>query len=354
MAKKSGSSITYLLVISSVFVLLAIGLLLNGKTTGPPGNADKDNFVYRKLQMGTIVEITVMDGDEELYDVAVSRAFRKIGDLEKLFSSYQPLSDVTRISTGAGRGPVTVSAEVVGVTLKAIQVAKLTDGAFDPTIGSLAGLWGFSGEKGSVPTSKEIAEALPRVDYKKIMIDKEASTVELTGKGTAFNLGGIAKGYIVGEAVKVLQGRGVTRAIIKAGGDMFAFNSTGREDTPFKIGIRDPRGEQDDILGEAYLSKGAVATSGDYERFFMVDNRRYHHILDPKTGFPAMATRSATVITEDPTMADALSTSVFVLGPYKGMELIESLAGVEGLIVAANGKITESTGFKGKILQGKK
>ena len=349
MANKPGSSIAYLVVITSVFVLLGIAFILNSKISAPTGKSGKDNFVYHKIQMGTIVEITVMDGDEELYDTAVGKAFRRVSDLEKLFSSYRPLSDVTRISQGAGKEPVTVSADVVGITLKAIRVAELTDGAFDPTIGSLASQWGFSGENGYVPTTDEIAEALPMVDYRKIKVDKEASTVELTERGVAINLGGIAKGYIIGEAVKVLKKRGVRRAIIKAGGDMFAFNSTGEERTPFKIGIRDPRGKEDDLVGEAYLDEGAVATSGDYERFFMKNGKRYHHILDPETGFPAMGARSATVITDDPTLADALSTSVFVLGPKKGMELIEGLDGVEGLIVGADGKITESTGFKGKI-----
>ncbi|MBE9528338.1 MAG: FAD:protein FMN transferase [Proteobacteria bacterium] len=349
MPKKPGSSIVYLIIVISVFVLLGLGFMLNSKPSDTSAPLGTDNFVYRKLQMGTLVEITVMDGDPEAFDTATGKAYRKISELEKLFSSYTPLSDVSQISLGAGRGPIPADPRVVTVALKAKQVSVLSGGAFDPTIGSLAGLWGFSGEKGYVPTAEELAEALPRVDFNKIVIDKEASTIELTERRVAFNLGGIAKGYIIGEAVKVLQARGVTRAIIKAGGDMFAFNITGKETRPFKIGIRDPRGTETELIGEVYLGGGAVATSGDYERFFMHGGVRYHHILDPKTGLPAMKTRSATVVTQDPTLADALSTSVFVLGPVKGMELIESMDGVEGVVVGPDGKITTSSGFEGKI-----
>jgi thiamine biosynthesis lipoprotein len=347
MPKKNGSSIVYLIIVSSVFVLLGLAFMLNSKPTDP--STGTDSVVYRKIQMGTLVEITVMDGNTEAFDIATGKAYRKISELEKLFSSYQPLSNVSQISLGAGKGPVSADSRVVEVALIAKHVAELSGGAFDPTIGSLAGLWGFSGEKGYVPTAKELAEMLPRVDFNKIIINEEASTIELTERGVAFNMGGIAKGYIIGEAVKVLQEQGVTRAIIKAGGDLFAYNLTGKERRPFKIGIRDPRGTETELIGEVYLGSGAVATSGDYERFFMLDSVRYHHILDPKTGLPAMKSRSATIVTTDPTLADALSTSVFVLGPVKGMELIESMEKVEGVVVGPNGKITTSSGFKGKI-----
>ncbi len=358
MTRKRGSTTAFIVVVAAVFAILVIAFVFNSKISAPlsPANTpagsgfkNTDSHIYRKLQMGTLVEITVLGGDKERFDKAIGRAFRKIHELENLFSSYEPPSDVSRISGGAGQGPVTVSADVVQVALKAKEVAKLTDGAFDPTIGSLAGLWGYSGEKGIVPTLEELKKVLPHVNYKKILIDKEASTVELADPGVAFNLGGIAKGYIIGQAVEVLKKYGITRAIIKAGGDMFTFNVSGKKKRPFKIGIRDPRGAETDIIGEVYLTNGAVATSGDYERFFMVDGKRYHHILNPKTGMPAMKTRSATVVTIDPTLADALSTGVFVLGPAKGMALIERLEGVEGVIVSANGKITTSSGFKGKI-----
>ena len=305
------------------------------------------SVVYRRLLMGTMVEVTVMEGDSERFESAVKAAYQEIKELEALFSSYKPLSDVSRISMNAGKGPVNVSAPVAAVTAAALQMADLTGGAFDPTVGALAGVWGFSGEVSVVPKADDVARLLPLVDYKNVTVEIEASTVELKRPGMAFNLGGIAKGYIVGRAVEVLKARGVERAIIKAGGDMFAFNVTGNA-TPFIIGIQDPR-DPNKLIGEAHFDEGAVATSGDYERFFVKDGKRYHHILDPSTGYPAKGSRSVTVVAADPTRADALSTSVFVMGPERGMALIEKLDGVEALIIDSNGLITRSSGFKGEV-----
>jgi thiamine biosynthesis lipoprotein len=344
--------VAYAVVVLIVMVILAVPFVYKKRTV-------RESVTYTKLQMGTIVEITIMGGDPDRFDKAAKKAFREIKRLEGLMSSYKPLSDVSRISASAGVEPVVVSPEVLEVTQKAIEVAELTGGALDPTIGSLASLWGFSGESGEVPDKADVEKVLPLVDYRNIVVDKDASTVFLKKRATAFNLGGIAKGYIVGQAVGVLRLYGVTRAIIKAGGDMFALNAPGLLGAgraggaggpePFRIGIKHPR-EKEKLLGEAYLENGAVATSGDYERFFESDGVMYHHILDPETGYPARRSRSATVMTLDPTLADALSTSVFVLGPVEGMRLVESLPGVEALIVDSEGKITRSSGFKGKVL----
>ena len=340
MDRKKTNYIAYAAVIAAVMVVLALPFLHKKKEA-------RDSVTYTKLQMGTIVEITILEGDGSRFDRAAEKAFREIKRLEGLFSSYQPLSDVSRISANAGGSPIAVSPEVIEVTEKAIDVAAISGGAFDPTIGSLAGLWGFSGESGVVPTKAEVEKVLPLVDFRLIEVDRKASTVFLKKRGAAFNLGGIAKGYIVGQAVGVLRVYGVKRAIIKAGGDLFAMNATASVEQ-FRVGIKDPR-DGDKLIGEVYLENGAVATSGDYERFFEKDGVRYHHILDPKTGFPARGSRSVTVVAEDPTLADALSTSVFVMGPARGMALVESLPGVEALIVDSEGRITQSSGFEGKV-----
>lgn len=339
--KNYTSYIAYITVVLIVVLILAVPFIREK-------NHVNESVTYSRLQMGTIVEITIMGGVDARFDMAAEKAFEEIKRLEGIFSSYSPSSDVSRISANAGEEPVKVSSEVIDVTLKAIEIAGLTDGAFDPTIGSLAGLWGFSGESGVVPGKTEVNKVLPLVNYRDIDVDREQSTIRLKKRQTAFNLGGIAKGYIVGQAVGVLRVYGVKRAIIKAGGDMFALGTKGSGVAPFRIGIKHPR-DENKLLGEAFLDSGAVATSGDYERFFEKDGVRYHHILDPKTGFPARGARSVTVVTEDPTLADALSTSIFVMGPAKGMKLVEGFDGVEALIVDADGKITKSSGFKGRI-----
>ncbi|CAG0946615.1 FAD:protein FMN transferase [Anaerolineae bacterium] len=308
-------------------------------------NREKESVVYAKTLMGTVVQLTIMEGDAQRFDEAAEAAFNEIARLEAIFSSYRDDSDVSRINASAGKAPVNVHPETVEVMRKALYVATLSGGAFNPAIGALSRLWGPSGEKGVVPGEKEVEKLLPLVDCNYIVLKEHDRKAGLEKEGMAINLGGVAKGYIVDRAVSAMRNAGVTRGIIHAGGDMTVFQKD--RGKPFTIGIQDPREKK--LLGEAYVYNGAVATSGDYERFFIKDGVRYHHILDPKTGFPARGTRGVTLIAKDPTVADALSTAVFVLGPEKGMSIIEGLDGVEGVIIGEDGKVSVSSGFEGKI-----
>lgn len=327
--------ITYALIVLAVLSILAVSLFKSRQ---------KESVTISRAMMGTIVQVTIMEGPEGYFDRAAETAFTEIQRLEKIFSSYKTDSDVARISNNAGQ-QVRVSHETIEVLKTAVLVAGLSGGAFDPTVGALGKAWGYSGEKGVVPSKAEMAKVLPLVDYRSIKIDEAASTAGLKRKGMSLNLGGVAKGYIVNKAVEALKREGVTRGIIHAGGDMVVFQKGEKE--PFSIGIQHPRKKQ--LLGKALVYNGAVATSGDYERFFEIGGKRFHHILDPRTGFPAEGTRSATIVAKDPTLADALSTAVFVMGPQKGMELIERLPDVEGVIVDSEGRVERSSGFKGEI-----
>ncbi len=328
----------YSAIVIAVFFIMAIPFYYK--------YAAKESVNYSRMLMGTIVEITVMD-ETTGSDKAVKAAFAEIKRLEALLSSYMPTSDVSMVSKNAGASAIKVSPEVIEVVEAALAVAELSNGAFDPTIGSLAPLWGFSAESGKAPERSDVNKLLPLVNYRKVTLDKAAQTIGLKERGMTLNLGGIAKGYIVGKAARTLQENGVRRGIIKAGGDMTIFQNEASE-KPMTIGIQHPR-ESGKLLGEAFVVNGAVATSGDYERYFMADGARYHHIIDPKTGFPATLAQSATVIAKDPVTADGLSTAVFVMGPEAGMALIERLADTEAIIVDAHGRVKVSSGFKGTI-----
>ncbi|MBI5492319.1 MAG: FAD:protein FMN transferase [Deltaproteobacteria bacterium] len=330
----------YAFVVISVLVLIAVPIYLK---------REKESVTYSRDLMGTIVQITLMRGERTRFDAAANAAFDEIKRYETLFSSYIPDSDVSRVSKEAGVRPVKVSPEVMEVVEKAVMVAELSGGAFDPTVGALSKVWGPSGEKGYVPAKEEVGKLLPLVDYKNIEIDKTASTIFLKKKGMALNLGGVAKGFITEKAALKLKANGVERGIVHAGGDMVVFQKD--EQRQFIIGIQHPREKK--LLGEAHLYNGAVATSGDYERFFMKDGVRYHHILDPRTGFPAMKSMAVTIIAKDPTMADALSTAVFVMGPKDGMELVDRLDGVEGSVMGEKGEIKVSKGFEGWLADSK-
>ncbi|MFQ5329002.1 MAG: FAD:protein FMN transferase [Thermodesulfobacteriota bacterium] len=332
-------SLSYLTVTLIVFLLLYATL----NTKAPM------EYSFARMQMGTVVEITVYGGEEEGIDRAVEAAFREIDRLEAIFSSYRDDSDVSRINQSAGKGKVVVSPEVIFVATRALEIAKVSGGAFDPTVGILGQLWSFSGEKErAIPSREAVEELLKFVDYRQVVIDRDDSAISLGKEGMALNLGGVAKGYIVGRAVEVLKGGGITRGIVKAGGDMVVFDRDKRQ-RPFKIGIQHPRREGV-LAGEISFTNEAIATSGDYERFVIRDGVRYHHILDPLTGFPARGTQGVTILSREPTLADALSTTVFVLGPEKGMALIESMSGVEGMIIDEAGEITASSGLKGRLV----
>jgi thiamine biosynthesis lipoprotein len=330
--------VLYVAVLS--LVVLIIILAISGRR-----NPDKE-YSYSKVLMGTVVELT-LTGDGELSEPHFARAarsaFTEIERLESIFSSYKPKSDVSRISDSAGKGPVKVSPEVVEVVRVALKISKLSEGAFDPTVGSLIEVWSFSGEVKEIPTKARVEELKKLVDYTRIFIENDS--VGIRGARTKMNLGGIAKGYIVGKAVDKLREFGVKRVIVKAGGDMFVFSEETTK--PFEIGISHPR-EKGRLLGKLKLQGGAIATSGDYERFFIKDNVRYHHILDPRTGFPALRSISATVTSVDPTLADALSTALFVMGAVEGLKMIEALDNVEGVVVRADGKLFMSSGLKGQ------
>jgi len=329
----------YIAVIMAVMGILAASYLR--KST-------PESVTFSRSLMGTLVQITVMEGDggEAGYKAAADAAFDEIARLEKLLSSYDPKSDVSLVSKAAGAAAVKVSPEVVEVVKRALEISRISSGAFDPTVGPLGRVWGYSGEKGTVPSEDDVRPLLDLVDYTAVVVDEKESTVMLKKKGMVLNLGGVAKGFIVGKAIDVLKARGIRRGIVHAGGDMTVFSNPPA--APFSIGIQHPR-EEKKLLGEIHVKSGAIATSGDYERFFMKDGVRYHHILDPATGFPARRSQSATITSIDPTQADALSTAAFVMGPTAGMEMIERMEGVEGVIVGADGEVFTSSNFRGKI-----
>ncbi|MBI5887051.1 MAG: FAD:protein FMN transferase [Deltaproteobacteria bacterium] len=340
--KEETKKIGYAITVAVVFTLLAASIAIRYGLVAKTG---PQNVTFKKMLMGTVVELTLRDDGQDL-DKAAQAGFAEIERLEPVFSNYIKESETTRISLNAGK-LVNISPDTIAVLKKALMVAEVSKGAFDPTIGALAKVWGPSGEKGVVPSEAEVKKLLLLVDWKKIIVDETGGKAGLAEKGMSINLGGVAKGYIAWKAAEAVKADGIRRCIIKAGGDMYVFQDMADNPKPFIIGIQHPRSKA--LLGEVYVDSGAISTSGDYERFFEKAGVRYHHILDPKTGFPARKSMSVTIVSKDPTLGDALSTAVFVMGPVDGMALIERLDNVEGVIVDANGKVTASSGFKGKI-----
>ena len=263
-------------------------------------------------------------------------------------SVWKEGSDVLRINGAAGEHAVAVSPETREVLHAAQEVSEWTEGKFDVTFGALSGLWKFDHDiDGQIPDRSEITSRLPLIDYRALQVDDRAGTAALARAGMKVHLGGVGKGYAIDRAVGILREAGQTDFMIQSGGDLFI--SGRRGDRPWRVGIQDPRGAPNTLFAAIEITDAAFSTSGDYERFFVRDGRRYHHILDPDTGEPAMATRSVTIMAKTATMSDGLSTGVFIMGADKGMALIERLEDVEGVIVTADNQVRVSSGLKGRL-----
>ncbi|MCK4335046.1 FAD:protein FMN transferase [candidate division WOR-3 bacterium] len=291
-----------------------------------------------RFALGTYVRIKAW-GQGDLQE-AFEAAFAEIDRVEGLTSVFDPESGVWALNHEAE----IVSAELAGLIGEALEVSVKSEGAFDPTVFPLLELWGFYDSTQydpKLPSKEEIEEVLMFVDYR--MIEIEADTIRLDLKrAKGVDLSGIAKGYAVDRAVKVLRERGVTRGLVDAGGDIFCF---GERNGGWRIGIRNPRSENpNDLLGIIKIDSGAVATSGDYENFFELDGVRYHHLIDPATGIPAREAISATVIAPTATQADAWATALFVMGE-KGIAILDSLDDLEGMIVLKDGEVIKTSRF---------
>lgn len=319
-------------------LVLLIVLLVTG--CGKP-----ESSLIRRSQflMGTLVEISVYENNKDIAQPAIQNAFNEIRRVENLMSTHIPKSEVSIINQSSGIRPVPVSPEVFAVIRRALYWAKQTQGALDISLEPVQKLWDFEGDHPALPEKISLQHELSKVSFTKIKLENQ--TVFLTEKGMGLNLGAIAKGYAVDQAIKTLKESNIHHALINAGGDLKSIGSR-PDQTTWKIGLQHPR-QPESILASFSLSGKAVATSGDYQKYFVHDGIRYHHILNPKTGYPVTDTMSATVIADTVMDADALSTALFVMGPEKGLAFINSLKDAEGLLVDKNKVTYLSQGMKG-------
>ncbi|MFH2028583.1 MAG: FAD:protein FMN transferase, partial [Nanoarchaeota archaeon] len=288
-----------------------------------------------KELMGTIVTITVYDSDKGKAELAVMDAFEEISRIDKLLSNYNNESEVYLLNKeGMIDNP---SVELSENIKKARYYSELSNGAFDITVQPILDLYSKSfSEKGVAPGDDEINNVLQKVSYDYIYT--KPGLILFRTDGMSITLGGIAKGYAIDQAINVLRRERIKHALVNAGGDMRAIGNKGNED--WQIALQNPRNKEE-FITVIPLNDKSVVTSGDYERYFD-ENKTFHHIIDPRTGYSATELMSVTIIANNAWDADAISTSVFVLGKEKGLELIESLNGVEGLIITREKEIVKS------------
>lgn len=322
-----------------VILFVAFGMINKNKNT-VSSPIKETNYL-----MGTIMNLTVYDnGDDE----TIKNAFDVIRDIEQKMSLNIKTSEINKINAEAFSSPVLMSDDTAFVMKKSLEYSKLSDGHFDITIGPLVELWGIGSDDARVPKDTEISEAIDKIDYKNIkLMDK---SISLDNDGMIIDLGGIAKGYAADKVAQYLKSQNVNRAIIDLGGNIFALGDK-EKGVDWSVGVQNPFDEtRGDYLGLVKVSNKSVVTSGVYERYLEADGKKYHHILDPFTGFPVdNELMSVTIVSDQSIDGDALSTGAFALGLDKGYELIESLDTVDAIFVTKDKKVFVTNGLKDKF-----
>lgn len=297
--------------------------------------AEQVHYRIERGVMGTSLEIDLYGEDLEVLKDAADAAVAEMERIEVMMTTWKP-SPLTELNDAAGKGPQAVPPELAQIIARAKMLHDATDGAFDISFYAVGRLWDFKAEFPAPPSPEAIQAALVHVDASRIQVNAERCEVELPA-GMSIDLGGIAKGYGVDRAMKVLMDHGIKNAMVNAGGDLKALGLN--EDTPWEIAIKHPRNAKK-ALATVRLSNQCLVTSGDYERFFKLDGRIYHHIFDPRTGMSATGCISVSVIGPNAELADALATACCVLGPERGKKLIESFPRMSAIFVGMDGSVT--------------
>ena len=314
---------------------LAVTLLL---AAGAPAHADW--HAREEAIMGTRIAIEAWHEDAAEAERAIEAVIAEMRRIDALMSTYKPESQLSRVNREAAAGPVKVDAELARLVARALEFSEMSGGAFDITYASVGYLYDY--RTGKHPTDAEIAAALPAINWRHVVVDLPASTIRFLKPGVRIDLGGIAKGHAVDSCIGILQARGIPNATVTAGGDSRILGD--RRGRPWIVGIRHPD-DRERVIARIPLEDAAISTSGDYERFFDEDGVRYHHIIDPKTGRSPHGVRSVTIIAPTSTLAEGLTKSVFIMGPERGLALVEAHADADAVVVTAEGKVFYSKGL---------
>ncbi|MET0591416.1 MAG: FAD:protein FMN transferase [Polyangiaceae bacterium] len=318
----------------------------------PAAPAARMKVSVESSAMGTrlnFVAFTSASADEAKTRAAIDRAIDEIRRLEAIMTTWRDDSELSRVNQNAGKAPVKISAETAKVIDESLWISEKSKGVFDITFEVMHGLWRFDQDADPHPPRAAEVEAKKKlIDYRHIVRDKKEETVFLDKAGMKMSLGGIAKGFAIDRAAEVLIAEGVVDFLAQAGGDLYGHGKK-PDGAPWIAGVRDPRGPDGSYFAEMAVEGHAFSTAGDYERSYVIEGKRYHHIIDPRTGYPATASRSVTIWAKDALTADALDDAVFILGPKEGLALVESIDDAGAVIVDANNRVWISRRLEGKV-----
>lgn len=314
--------------------------------TGEELKVSKTPVSRTETLLHTAVQIQIFHEGESV-DKAMDEVYTYMEEMELQFSTNLEGSDVYRINQAAGEKAVEVDEETFAVIKHALSIAEQSEGKFDVTIGAVTNLWQIGSEDARKPSDEEIEEALELIDYRKVTLDEEKLTVKLEEKGMVIELGGISKGYIGGRVKDILASYGVTTAIINLGGNVVVMGTSPGNDEGWNVGVQDPDESRGQVVGTQRMTDSAIVTSGIYERFLEVDGVKYHHILDPKTGYPLDNELSGvTVFAQSSFEGDSYSTALFLFGIEEGIEFVETIDGLEAVFIDKDHGVHLTSGLK--------
>ncbi|MGM9532642.1 FAD:protein FMN transferase, partial [Intestinibacter sp.] len=313
------------------------------------GNFNKGDYSQTYYDLGTVSEITLYNVKESEADDILKKCGDILLNIDNTMGKTREYSEISEVNKKAGKEYVKISDETFYVIKNALNFSDISDGVFDITIGPVVDLWGIGTENARVPSSNEIKEKLPLVNYKDISLDEKNKSVKLEKENMEIDLGGIAKGYAADKIYEYLQEQNVESAIINLGGNVFVLGEKDKN-TPFKVGIQDPTNERGNSIGSINVSDQSVVTSGIYERYIEKDGVIYHHMIDPSTGYPFDNNLSSvTIVSSSSLIGDGLSTTAFGLGVEKGLELIESIDDTEAIFITKDKNVYTTSNLKDKI-----
>ncbi|NDK55255.1 FAD:protein FMN transferase [Pontibacter sp. BT213] len=335
----------------SLLVLFSLLLMqIESTAQGAPSSAKAHKKVL--LLMGTRFELVAVSENEQLANSAIDAGVNEIKRIEALISEWQPTSQTSAINRAAGSMPVSVDPELYDLISRSIKISKLTDGAFDISFAAAYKLWKFDGSMTQMPAPEDIAASVKHIGYQRITLDPKNHSVYLQDPEMKIGFGAIGKGYAANRARDVMRKMGIKAGVVNAAGDMITWGKQ-PDGQPWYVGIADPA-EKDKVFSWLTASETAVVTSGDYEKFAEINGKRYGHIIDPRTGYPATGLKSVTIICPDAELADALATATYVLGPEDGLHLINQLKGVECLMITDKDEMLASKNLNLHFYQNKK
>lgn len=326
-----------------LLLIIPLYLMSFSACSRPQQEQGNDQYISdSEFLLDTIVTIKIYGhSDESIFN----DIFSYIRNLENTLSVHVENSDLWKLKQNAGKEWTEVSDDTMQIIKRSIEISKMSEGLFDITSGPLIDLWNIDPPTGHYPTDKEREEAISLIDYKNIEVDEIHNTIRMKKSGMEANLGAIAKGYIADKVKNYLKDKGINQAIINLGGNVLLLGKK-TDGSDFRIGIQDPDSERGAYLGLVEVSDKSIVSSGTYERYFIYEEKKYHHILNPFTGFPQEnRLKGVSIISDYSTDGDAFSTTVFLLGLEKGMQLVERVEGVEAIFITKTNELYISTGL---------